>query len=488
MNTNGNIILSSNLLTAMNDTELLRRFANLRDQDAFAELVRRHVNFVYSAALRQVNGDIHLAQDVTQRVFTDLARKAATLAGRRVLAGWLFVSTRFAAAKMVRGERRRQAREQEAHMMNKFLNDSGANDSWERVRPVLDEALGELTEADREAIFLRFFEGREFAEVGARLSLNENTARMRVERALDKLHTLLTRRGVTSTTGALAVALANQAVMAAPAGLALTVTSAALTGAAAVGTGTAAAAAATFMSVTKLQIGIASAIAVAGMSGLAVQQNTSEKLKAELGSLRATNVQLEALRVENSRLARRAAEAERLRGDDAELARLRDEAAGLKQELEARARAEAAKIQARDAMARAVAARARGTAAKRATAALGTKQLDQLDRLPRVSLRTPPLYPYEMRRAGIPGEVVVSLIVDANGEVRDAFPVKSTRPEFEFAAVEAIKRWKFDAGVKGGRVVNTRMEQAIVFSTAKEDGSTAVEVGELKAVDNAGWF
>ncbi len=488
MNTNGNIILSSNLLTAMNDTELLRRFANLRDQDAFAELVRRHVNFVYSAALRQVNGDTHLAQDVTQRVFTDLARKAATLAGRRVLAGWLFVSTRFAAAKMVRGERRRQAREQEAHMMNRLLNDPGANDSWERVRPVLDEALGELTEADREAIFLRFFEGREFAEVGARLSLNENTARMRVERALDKLHTLLTRRGVTSTTGALAVALANQAVMAAPAGLALTVTSAALTGAAAVGTGTAAAAAATFMSVTKLQIGIASAIAVAGMSGLAVQQNTSEKLKAELGSLRATNVQLEALRVENSRLARRAAEAERLRGDDAELARLRDEAAGLKQELEARARAEAAKIQARDAMARAVAARARGTAAKRATAALGTKQLDQLDRLPRVSLRTPPLYPYEMRRAGIPGEVVVSLIVDANGEVRDAFPVKSTRPEFEFAAVEAIKRWKFDAGVKGGRVVNTRMEQAIVFSTAKEDGSTAVEVGELKAVDNAGWF
>src|SRR5436190_24286509 len=104
------------------DSELLRRYADQGDEKAFAELVRRHVNLVYSAALRQVNGDAHLAADATQLVFTDLARKAGSLAGHRVLAGWLFTSTRFAAAKLIRGERRRHAREQEAQLMPEFFH------------------------------------------------------------------------------------------------------------------------------------------------------------------------------------------------------------------------------------------------------------------------------------------------------------------------------------------------------------------------------
>src|SRR5690242_2139028 len=101
------------------DAELLRQYAEDHAEEAFAEIVRRHVDFVYSAALRQVNGDAHLARDVTQLVFAALARKASKLAGHRVLAGWLFVSTRFAAAKLVRAERRRHARELEAHIMGK---------------------------------------------------------------------------------------------------------------------------------------------------------------------------------------------------------------------------------------------------------------------------------------------------------------------------------------------------------------------------------
>src|SRR5882757_3901246 len=99
------------------DAALLTGYVQNRSESDFAELVRRHLNLVYSAALRQVNGDIHLAQDVTQLVFTDLARKAAALAGHRVLAGWLFTSTRFAADKLVRGEQRRRNREQEAQLM-----------------------------------------------------------------------------------------------------------------------------------------------------------------------------------------------------------------------------------------------------------------------------------------------------------------------------------------------------------------------------------
>ena len=100
------------------DSELLRRYADTRSEEAFAELVRRHVNLVYSAALRQVNGDVHLAQDVAQTVFTDLARKAVSLLRRSTLTGWLYTSAHFAAAKAVRTEQRRHAREQEVHTMH----------------------------------------------------------------------------------------------------------------------------------------------------------------------------------------------------------------------------------------------------------------------------------------------------------------------------------------------------------------------------------
>jgi RNA polymerase sigma factor (sigma-70 family) len=214
----------------LDDAQLLSRYAKDRSEGAFAELVQRHISLVYTAALRQVGGDAHLAHDVTQEVFTDLARKARALADRPVLAGWLFTATRFAAAKQVRAARRRRAREQEAHAMNQIRPDSAEPD-WERLRPVLDDVLAELGEADREAVLLRFFEGRAFATVGTRLLLTEDAARMRVDRALEKLRVALGRRGITSTAAALGVALANQAVVAAPAGLASTVTTAALAGA-----------------------------------------------------------------------------------------------------------------------------------------------------------------------------------------------------------------------------------------------------------------
>jgi DNA-directed RNA polymerase specialized sigma24 family protein len=92
------------------DAELLDRYVRLNSEGAFAELVQRHINLVYSAALRQVAGDAHLAEDVTQSVFGDLARKAAALAQRQELTGWLYTSTHFAASKAVRAERRRRVR------------------------------------------------------------------------------------------------------------------------------------------------------------------------------------------------------------------------------------------------------------------------------------------------------------------------------------------------------------------------------------------
>lgn len=205
----------------LEDPDLLRRYVTDRSQDAFAEIVRRRVDLVYSVALRQVGGDAHLAQDVTQKVFADLARKAPGLVERPAISGWLYRSAQFAASDLVRSERRRKAREQQTFAMQEITTPEPTPD-WERLRPLLDTAMGELNDADRDAVALRFFEGRPFADIGRALQLTEEAARKRVERALDKLAAALSRHGVTSTSAALGVALAGQAA-AAPAGLAATV-------------------------------------------------------------------------------------------------------------------------------------------------------------------------------------------------------------------------------------------------------------------------
>ena len=149
-----------------NDIELLRRYVFERSEAAFTELVQQYVALVYSAALRQTNGDVHLAEDVTQEVFTDLARKAARLTRHTSLAGWLYTSTRYAAATLRRGEQRRFAREQEVHAMNQLLHSAETDPAWEHLRPVLDEAMHDLKAADREAVLLRFFERLPLATVG----------------------------------------------------------------------------------------------------------------------------------------------------------------------------------------------------------------------------------------------------------------------------------------------------------------------------------
>ena len=181
------------------DAELLRRYAAGHSETAFTELIRRHVDLVYSAALRLVGGDVHRAQDVTQQVFTELARQAKRLTKHPALAGWLYTTTRLIAYRTNRTELRRKAREQEATAMNELLRETAPESDWERLRPVLDDAMHELDEKDRHAVLLRFFKNKSLKEVGAALDLNENAARMRVERALEKLRLELARKGVTST-------------------------------------------------------------------------------------------------------------------------------------------------------------------------------------------------------------------------------------------------------------------------------------------------
>src|SRR5215471_2691725 len=164
-----------------NDAELLGRYVRERCEGAFTELVERHINLVYAAALREMQGDTALAEDVTQAVFVEAARKAASLARHPAFAGWLYTSVRYTAANVRRSEQRRHQREQEVQAMSEMNSPSNDDASWQQLRPVIDDALHELSETDRAVVALRFLEGRSFKEVGEALQLKENTARMRAE-------------------------------------------------------------------------------------------------------------------------------------------------------------------------------------------------------------------------------------------------------------------------------------------------------------------
>jgi RNA polymerase sigma factor (sigma-70 family) len=215
-------------MQAMDDMALLREYAANRSEDAFAELVARRIDFVHSAALRQVR-DPHLAEEVTQAVFTILAQKADKISNKTILPGWLFRTTRFAALAQIRAEAKRRQREQEAHMQTE-IESAGADEFWEQISPRLDEALAALSETDRQAVLLRFFENKSLAEVGAALKTGEDTARKRVSRALEKLRKFFAKRGVAATTAIIAGALAANSVQAAPTGLATTIAAAAVQG------------------------------------------------------------------------------------------------------------------------------------------------------------------------------------------------------------------------------------------------------------------
>ncbi len=204
----------------MTDNELLEAWVARRSDPAFAELARRYVDVVYSAALRQVR-DPALAEDVVQAVFLVLARKAASLRHHALLAGWLYRTTRFIAIRAIRSEARRRRHEQEAMNMPPYTFDSKAS-----IAPLLDEAMSALPEADRNAVLLRFFQAKPMGAVGEHLGISEDAAKKRVSRAVEKLRSFFVHRGVTLSAAALTGALTHSAVQAAPLGLVARVTAA----------------------------------------------------------------------------------------------------------------------------------------------------------------------------------------------------------------------------------------------------------------------
>jgi RNA polymerase sigma factor (sigma-70 family) len=214
------------------DMALVREFAASQSERAFETLVTRHVNLVYSAALRQAR-DADLAQEITQAVFIILARKAGSLNPKTILSGWLYRTARFAAADALKSQHRRQLREQEAFMEGVLQNEPDA--AWEQLSPLLDEAMARLRDQDRDVIVLRFFENKNLKEVGTALGLEERAAQKRVARGLEKLRTFFAKRGVDSTATGIAEKISANSIQAAPVALAKTISAVAITKGAAAG-------------------------------------------------------------------------------------------------------------------------------------------------------------------------------------------------------------------------------------------------------------
>jgi RNA polymerase sigma factor (sigma-70 family) len=216
-------------MQVLDDMELVREYAATRSEQAFAAIVSRHINLVYSVALRHA-GNAHEAQDITQSVFVVLAKKAASLRQGTVLSGWLFQAARMTASNFLRTEARRMHREQEAYMRS-TLNEAENGDAWKQVAPLLDAAIADLGEKDRNAIVLRYVEGKDLKEVGVALGATEDAAKKRVSRAVEKLRGFFSKRGVMLSSAALAGAISANAVKAAPAGMAAIITAGAIQGA-----------------------------------------------------------------------------------------------------------------------------------------------------------------------------------------------------------------------------------------------------------------
>lgn len=306
--------------------QLVAEYVRNGSDAAFRELVTRYVDLVYSTALRLVEGDTHRAEDVTQTVFVNLARKARTLPAEVKLGGWLHRDTCLVAGHTLRGERRRQSRERQAAEMNALQNQSAAD--FSQVAPLLDDAINELEEADRTAILLRFFEQQDFRAVGQALGSNEDAARMRVTRALQKLEEFLKRRGVTTTAATLGVVLAANAVQAAPVGLVVTIsTTVALAGTTAT---IAAHATMNWLNIRSISAIVAAAVA-AGTGTHLVQKREADRLRSENQNLVAQQEQLTGERdTALASASNSTEELDRLRKEKIELLRLRGEVGTLR--------------------------------------------------------------------------------------------------------------------------------------------------------------
>jgi RNA polymerase sigma factor (sigma-70 family) len=319
------------------DSQLLRAYVKEHNEAAFAELVRRHMNLVYSAALRMVCGP-QLAEDVTQGAFIALAKNAAQLIGRPVLSGWLHRTAQSIAAQTVWTDVRRRTREQEAAAMQD-MQSADSDGVWEHIGPYIDAALSELSEADRDALLLRYFEGKSARQMAQVLGTSEEAAQKRANRAVERLRETFARRGIAVGASGLVLAISANAVHAAPASLALTLSAGAGLAGAAAYTSVATTTAKAITLTTLQKTLIAATLTVAVGTGFYEAHEASEA-KAQLRALAAQQAPLAeqidqfALQRDQvrSQLASAQAENETLKRGTTDLLKLRAEVAQLRRQ------------------------------------------------------------------------------------------------------------------------------------------------------------
>src|SRR6185437_1141526 len=214
----------------MDDSTWLAEFVEHRSQEAFARVVSRHVDLVYSAALRQVK-DRHVAEDVTQAVFVALAKKAHALRKEVAISAWLLVTTRYVALDTLKAQSRRRRHERKAAEMTQTTEQPPEPGQWDDLAPHLDAALASLNTADRRFITLRYFEGKSFDEVAQLTGVSLEAARQRVHRATARMRAFFSSHGVNVSASAIGPWILAHAVHAAPAGLAAASAAAAATAA-----------------------------------------------------------------------------------------------------------------------------------------------------------------------------------------------------------------------------------------------------------------
>ncbi|MHB1309967.1 MAG: RNA polymerase sigma factor [Limisphaerales bacterium] len=305
----------------MNDDTRLREYAETGSPTAFRELVERHLPLVYSAARRRLP-DPHLAEDVAQQVFVLLAHKAGRLTGRVVISGWLYRTACHLASETIRRETRRQRREQQAV---EAMNPTDTPAVWRELEPLLDDAMAGLSEADRDAVVLRYFESKSLREVGAALGVSEDTAQKRLSRAVEKLRAFFARRGKALASGTLTAAISGGAIQSAPVGLAATVAATALSSSVVV-TSTLA----TLMTWTTLKPALTTVTVLAAGTALVVQSSRLNSSHREQERLRAQVQTVEQSAADSNDKLRQSVLASENDPRNAEIVRLRGEVAALR--------------------------------------------------------------------------------------------------------------------------------------------------------------
>ncbi len=336
-------------MNSVTDQQLLHEYSEDRSETAFAELVQRHVDFVYSAALRMVR-DAHLAEDVTQNVFIALAQSGRHLTERPVLSGWLHRTAQNLAANAIRSDVRRRVREQAAATKDELLS-STPESLWEHIAPQLDAALSELSEPDRNAIMLRYFERKSAQEMAQILGLSDEAAQKRVNRAVERLRDYFSKRNVTIGASGLTVVISANAVQAAPVGLVAAISAAVAFAGTAVHTSTLIAAAKTIAMTTIQKTVITATLAMIAGAGI-YEAHQAAQLREQNRALRQQQAplaeQIQKLQRERdeatNRLGSLFAQNERMKSgqNTSELLKLRGEVGRLRDELKGLPNARAA--------------------------------------------------------------------------------------------------------------------------------------------------